>query len=84
MTPKEKATELVNLFFTQEIKYYNDINTAKEFALISVDEIVKSKQLRYLFTEEQIDCMEGTSDSRWIYDTFMEYWEEVQGEIKKI
>lgn len=40
MTPKEKAKELVNKFYIQEIKYYENITTAKECALISVDEIL--------------------------------------------
>ena len=40
MTPKEKAKELVNKFYIQEIKYYENITTAKECALIAVDEIL--------------------------------------------
>lgn len=81
MTPKEKAHELIDIYYNfgdQEFDY------SKEFSLIAVDEIVKSKSLKYLFTEEQIYSMEATSDDRWIYDTFMEYWEEVKQEIEKL
>lgn len=81
MTPKGKARELVD-------KYYNfgdqEFDYSKECALIAVDEIVKSKSLRYLFTEDEISCMEGTSDDRWIYDTFMKYWQKVKQEIEKL
>ena len=94
MTPKEQAKKLLGkyLFYfpiNRDNSYYDleydfDEEKAKQCALIAVEEIVKSKSLRYLFTEDEISCMEGTSDSRWIYDTFMEYWEEVQEEIKKI
>lgn len=91
MKPQEKAIELVS-------KYRNPFNrkgcmppseslftsTAKQCALIAVDEIVKSKSLYYLFTQYQISCMEGTSDDRWIDETFMKYWKEVKQHIKKL
>ena len=38
--PKEKAEELVMKFYIQEIKYYENIVTAKQCALIAVDEIL--------------------------------------------
>jgi hypothetical protein len=49
MTPKEKAEELVNKFIKPTIKwnpvngvgYYNDLNAAKECALIAVDEMIE-------------------------------------------
>lgn len=79
MTPKEKAKDLYG-------KMRIDLAPilAKQCALIAVDEIVKSNSLKYLFTEKQISSMEETSDDRWIYDTFMEYWEEVKHEIEKL
>ncbi len=41
MTPKEKALELVDKFYIQEIKYYENMVTSKQCALIAVDEILK-------------------------------------------
>ena len=93
MTPKEKAEQLVKKYLPNFIEQYDnhgfddyDFNEdrAKQCALIAVDEIVKSKSLKYLFTEKQIYSMEETSDDRWIYDTFMEYWEEVKQEINTL
>ena len=84
MTPKEKAKELVEKMRDEIPCHCDDWEQAKQCALIAVEEIVKSKSLRYLFTEDEISCMEGTSDGRWIYDTFMEYWEEVKQEIEKL
>jgi hypothetical protein len=42
MTPKEKAKKLVDNFFIEEIKYYENKNTAKQCALIAVDEILQN------------------------------------------
>lgn len=80
-TPKEKAKELVLKFAFKGAQHEGE---AKQFALIAVDEIIKSKELNYLFTKEQIYSMEGTSDDRWIYETFMDYWDEVKKEIEKL
>jgi hypothetical protein len=79
MTPKEKAEELIEMFLRVEYPW-----PAKVCALVAVDEILKSKSLGYLFTKDEIYSMESTSDSRWIYDRFMEYWEEVKQEIQNI
>lgn len=90
MTPKAKAKELVDKFspLAKNWDCYNDEpldeNNAKQCALIAVQEIIKSKQLNYLFTKEQISCMEGTSDDRWIYETFHKYWKKVKQEIQKL
>ena len=90
MTPKEKAEELFNKYCfairTEETDsgYFTNVLYAKDCALIAVDEILKSKSLGYLFTKDEIYSMESTSDSRWIYDRFMEYWEEVKQEIQNI
>jgi hypothetical protein len=97
MTPKEKAEELVEKFKfeTKRSEIVNDLllgdisvvfkhYKAKQCALIAVDEIIKSKELNYLFTKDQINCMESTSDDRWIYEKFMKYWFAVKKEIKKL
>ena len=47
MIPKEKANELVNKFYIQEIKYYENIITAKECATIAVDEIIIAVSMCY-------------------------------------
>lgn len=54
---------------------------AKQCALIAVDEILEANELNYLFTQEEINCLEGTSDDRWIYETYMKYWNEVKNQI---
>lgn len=87
MTPKQKAKELFDKYyiicqeFTQEIQCSIQ---AKQCALIAVDEIIKSKKLNYLFTQNQINSMESTSDDRWIHETFIEYWDKVKREIEKL
>ena len=92
MTAKEKAKYLIDQYrpIVTSWDCYNDmpipeeeiIEDAKKGALIAVDEVIKSKQLGYLFTEKQISCMEETSDDLWIYETFNEYWEQVKQEIQ--
>ncbi len=88
MTPKEKAKELVGKMYQfaplDKIEFYSNDNMAKQCALTAVTEIIKSKELNYLFTKEQINCMEGTSDDIWVYETFMKYWLNVKKEIKKL
>lgn len=88
MTPQEKAKELVDKFqkqiFFEITDERLDINESKGCALIAVEEIIKSKKLNYLFTQNQINSMEMTSDDRWIYETFIDYWEEVKHEIEKL
>ena len=73
MTPKEKAKELFDKF-----------NNIKFMALICIDEIIESEKLDYLFSKEEINSMEFTSDSMWVYERFTSYWQEVQQEIEKL
>jgi hypothetical protein len=79
MTPKDKAKKLAMKF-----DKYGETDNAKKSALIAVDEIIKSKELNYLFSQEQIYCLESTSDDRWINETFIKYWRQVKKEIKKL
>jgi hypothetical protein len=86
MTAKEKAEDILDKCYGVEVEsVYFGVNhyLAKKFALIVVDEIIKSKELNYLFTQNQIYSMEVTSDDRWIYEEFMKYWQEVKQEIEK-
>ena len=91
MTPREKAEELVNQYRTilmdEDTDCGNEILCsiiAIKCAKIAVDEILKANELNYLFTQEEINCLESTSDDRWIYETYMKYWEEVKQEINKL
>ena len=62
MTPKEKAIELVNKFMSYaDSNHYGSIASAKQCALIAVDEILKENLelpdepetvVRYLFWQE--------------------------------
>ena len=68
MTPKEKAKELVNKYFSemQFSEFVNDLDASKQCTLIAVDEIIKA--LDYLF---------GTTKE-------VTYWREVKQEIEKL
>ena len=78
----EKAEKFNDELGTDVLKYWNELS--KQSALIAVDEIIKSKELNYLFTQNQIYSMEVTSDDRWIYEEFMKYWQEVKHEIQQL
>ena len=100
MDAKLKAEELVSKFkpMCHNVKHtgildglatvMNDevVNfyAAKQCALIAVEEIIKSEKLDYLFTQNQINSMESTSDDRWIHETFVDYWEQVKHELEKL
>jgi hypothetical protein len=77
MIPREKARQLMK----KHLKSYNDEQIAIKSALITVDEIIKSKKINYLFTQEEINSMEFTSDNRWIDERFIKYWKKVKKEI---
>jgi hypothetical protein len=80
LTPKETAEQLVD-------NYLNELNqidsllllsqktfTAKQCALICVDEIINTDAL---LNESDAECIEGYKDTIRI-----EYWEEVKKEIQ--
>lgn len=75
MTAKEKAKELVRKFIKHSRAEDNlkPINSAKECALICVDEIIKSKPTKHIPFQTgyqvQID---------------VDYWNEVKLEIEKL
>jgi hypothetical protein len=80
MEAKEKAKDLVLKFAFKGAQHEGE---AKTFALIAVDEILKSKELNYLFSKNLIDSFEHTSDDFYIYEEFIKYWKKVKKEIKK-
>ena len=71
MTPKQKAIELVNKFMSYaDSNHYGSIASAKQCALIAVDEIINSNPNYPEFKEN-----EGTP---------IRYWEVVKQEIANL
>ena len=74
---KEEAQELINKFINPTIKwnpingvgYYNDINAAKECAMIAVDEVIYNIE---------------PSVSMDVISARIKYWEQVKEEINKL
>ena len=74
---KEEAQELINKFINPTIKwnpingvgYYNDINAAKECAMIAVDEVIYNIE---------------PSVSMDVISARIKYWEQVKQEIEKL
>ena len=71
MTPKEKAIELVNKFMSYaDSNHYGSIASAKQCALIAVDEILLIAPMMH---------MEGFGNL-----TIREYYKKVKKEIEKL
>jgi len=74
MTPKEKAIELVDKYIPLSLRLYSEyewveeIDSAKQCALIAVDELIE-------FAYNYTDYNEKSTK---------EYWQEVKQEIEKI
>jgi hypothetical protein len=76
MTPKEKAKELINIHYLEINRHLEDYfanKVAKECALITVDECLKSSIETYKMFDINSDI------EVQIYD----YWNEVKQEIEK-
>ena len=79
MTPKEKAKELVEKFipytrvFYEVLGWEDDVDSAKQCALIAVDEILKGIVPKY-------------DDERYTFELGGNqfYWQEVKQEIEKL
>lgn len=73
MTPREKADELVNKFynyvFNPESHKDDNLNWAKECALIAVDEILKEE----FFWLQEVGAKKSESE-----------WQEIKQEINKL
>lgn len=85
MTPKEKASQLINDFY--DITYYsaNDygerFRIAKQCALIAVDEIIKSREDDGHFD----DTLSSTSSEYYTpHPMYLTFWLEVKQEIEKL
>jgi len=76
MNPKEKAKQLVNKFMSAtmtlvaDYEWVEDINSAKQCALIAVNEILNVYEL----LDEDADIM---------FKTELNYWQETKQEIEK-
>jgi hypothetical protein len=75
MTPKEKALQLIDKFenysFIDIDKRISSFNSAKQCALIAVDEIIKTDML--------ID-----EDTYVMTPSYLQYWQQVKQEIEKL
>ncbi len=69
MTPKEKAKELFDKYYTElpDFAGYQDLETARQCALISVDE-----------------TLEALNENQWQNRNQISYYKEVELEIKKL
>lgn len=72
MTLKERAQQLVDKFYIEEIKYYENRTTAKQCALIAVDEMF-----------EEINKWSGGGFQKWEKERWR-YLLEVKKEIEKL
>ena len=58
---------------------------AKEITLDIIDAVIDSKKnINMLFDKDLWNSFEGTSDDRFIYETFMKFWNEVKKQTKKL
>ncbi len=83
MSEKEKATELLEKFYTElkDHKGFYDIETARQCAIISVDEIIRLSERADLFlikTKHQL--LTGFKPT----ENYMEYWVGVKKELKNL
>jgi len=72
MSPKEKANQLVNLYYNSIMSFLSNnmkLENAKKGALIAVDEIISEIE---------------PSVSMDIIESRVKYWQEVKQEIKNI
>jgi hypothetical protein len=83
MTPKEKATELVNRFSKVGLQQREE---GIECALICADEVLKSQELEnYHFNAPDfVEYMEWTWDDAVVAEVKEKFWKEVKIELKKL
>jgi hypothetical protein len=77
MTPKEKANQLVNVYYNGIMSFLTNnmkLENAKKCALIAVDEIMEFMKMDDEYTETL-----SNANSKWVH-----YWIEVKQEIKNI
>ena len=81
MTPKEKAKQLHILFSNAIPSSKAEWYESKQCALIAVDEIILSRK-----DDSQFDdtLWAGGSDMYTMHPMYLNYWQEVKKEIKKL
>jgi hypothetical protein len=83
MTPQEKARDLIYKFSFKILDTYLGGGNARviECALISVDEIIKSRKEDKSFN----DYLSATCSEYYTpHPMYLTYWEEVKQELKKL
>jgi hypothetical protein len=76
MTPKEKAKELVDKMYGDELNYMTE-GQAKQCALIAVNELIK-------YHDDLMDVVRYELPSNIVAVIPYKYWEEVKQEIEKL
>lgn len=87
MTSEEKAKELVEKFLSptkvyhEHLGWVNYLDSAKECALIAVDEIIQSRQDDGHFD----DTLSSTGSEYYTpHPMYLTYWLQVKNEIEKL
>lgn len=80
MKPQEKVKELVKMF-DELLTYRESKTTAKQRALIAVDEIIKAP---YQNQDFEVEIPQDFPDGRFYWDKFDQYWNEVKQEIENL
>lgn len=78
MTPKEKAQELFDKIFNEIDKTCDDYFTAKQCALIAVNELIESFNSIYDASIRNIEKYSGAKYG------MKDYWQEVKQEIEAL
>ena len=92
MTPKEKAEELVGKYQSGytihgfNYQFLNDLQDAKQCALITVDEVIKYHESLYNegFKDVHIALSSPIKTYNDILNPLLKYWKEVKQEIEKL
>jgi len=90
MTPKEKAKEIVNKYWSIGEQEWQDTpltwEEAKQCALIAVDEVIKYHESLYNegFKDVHIALSSPIKTYNDILNPLLKYWKEVKQEIDKL
>ena len=89
MTPKEKAEQLVESFMNikqQKLADYSIIYhpTAKQCAIIAVDEILETTKLPNYLISNAYDTGTGSGMRKLTGYNYSSYWKEVKQEIENL
>lgn len=77
MTPRDKAEELVEKMWLK-INCIDATSSAKQCALIAVDEIIKTSPNNLIKTEIESDGIKSC------FEWTLKYWQEVRNEIEEL